>query len=60
MPNLTEDELFNSFLDDDYQAKQFEIQNKTPYRDRQPKQEDVLKLHKPIDMVSLASKIFIG
>ena len=44
MLNLTEDELFNSFLDDDYQAKQFQIQNKTPYRDRQPKQEDVLKL----------------
>jgi len=60
MPNLTDDQLFNSFLDDDYQAKQFEIQNKTPYRDRQPKQEDVLKLHKPIDMVSLASKIFMG
>ena len=60
MLNLTEDELFNSFLDDDYQAKQFQIQNKTPYRDRQPKQEDVLKLHKPIDMVSLASKIFMG
>lgn len=59
MPNLTEDHLFNRFLDDDYQAKQFEIQNKTPYRDRQPKQEDILKLHKPIDMVSFASKIFM-
>jgi hypothetical protein len=53
MLNLTEDELFNSFLDDDYQAKQFQIQNKTPYRERKPKQENI------IDMVALANKIFL-
>jgi hypothetical protein len=55
---MTQDELFNRFLDDDYQAKQFQIQQKTPYRERNPKKEDVVKLHKPIDMVNLASKIF--
>jgi len=53
MPTLTEDELFNQFLDDDYQAKQFQIQTKTPYRERNPKQENI------IDMVSLANKIFL-
>ncbi len=56
---MTQDELFNRFLDDDYQAKQFQIQQKTPYRERNPKQEDVVKLHKPINMVNLASKIFL-
>jgi hypothetical protein len=55
---MTQDELFNRFLDDDYQAKQFQIQQKTSYRERNPKQDDVVKLHKPIDMVNLASKIF--
>lgn len=53
MPTLTEDYLFNRFLDDDYQAKQFQIQDKTPYRERKPKQENI------IDMVSLANKIFL-
>ena len=53
MPILTEDQLFNRFLDDDYQAKQFKIQEKTPYRERKPKQENI------IDMVSLANKIFL-
>ena len=56
---MTQDELFNRFLDDDYQAKQFQIQQKTSYRERNPKQEDVIKLHKPINMVNLASKIFL-
>ena len=56
---MTQDELCNRFLDDDYQAKQFQIQQKTPYRERNPKQGDVIKLHKPIDMVNLASKIFL-
>ena len=59
MPTLTDNELFNRYLDDDYQAKQFQIQQKTPFMERNPKQEDVVKLHKPIDMVSLASKIFL-
>ena len=53
MPILTEDYLFNRFLDDEYQAKQFQIQEKTPYRERKPKQENI------IDMVSLANKIFL-
>ncbi len=56
---MTQDELFNRFLDDDYQAKQFQIQQKTSYRERNPKQEDVIKLHKPVNMVDLASKIFL-
>lgn len=47
------DELFNRFLDDDYQAKQFQLQQKTPYRERNPKQEDV------ISMIKLADKIFL-
>ena len=50
---MTQDELFNRFLDDDYQAKQFQIQQKKWFRERNPKQEDV------IDIVSLASKIFL-
>ena len=50
---MTQDEIFNRFLDDDYQAKQFQIQQKTPYRERNPKQENV------IDMVALANKIFL-
>jgi len=53
MPILTDNQLFNRFLDDDYQAKQFKIQEKTPYRERKPKQENI------IDMVSLANKIFL-
>ncbi len=52
-------DIESRFLDDEYQAKQFELQQKTPYRERNPKQEDVIKLHKPIDMVDLASKIFL-
>ena len=47
------DKLFNRFLDDDYQAKEFQLQQKTPYRGRNPKQEDV------IDIVKLANKIFL-
>lgn len=53
MPTLTDNELFNRYLDDDYQAKQFKIQQKTPYRERNPKQENV------IDIVALANKIFL-
>ena len=34
---MTQDELFNRFIDDDYQAKQFQIQQKTSYRERNPK-----------------------
>ena len=55
---MNKSELELRFLDDEYQAKQFELQDKIPYRERNPKQEDVIKLHKPIDMVELASKIF--
>ena len=50
---MTQDELFNRFLDDDYQAKQFQIQQKTPYMERNPKQENI------IDIVALANKIFL-
>jgi hypothetical protein len=50
---MTQDELFNRFIDDDYQAKQFQIQQKIPYRERNPKQENV------IDIVALANKIFL-
>jgi hypothetical protein len=50
---MTQDELFNRFIDDDYQAKQFQIQQKTSYRERNPKQENV------IDIVALANKIFL-
>ena len=72
--NKSELELRFAFDDqrqfDEYQAEQeakpkeqeakpkFKLQDKTPYRERNPKQEDVIKLHKPIDMVELASKIF--
>tara|TARA_Y100001937_G_scaffold79213_1_gene107392 strand:+ start:1536 stop:1709 length:174 start_codon:yes stop_codon:yes gene_type:complete len=55
---MNKSELELRFLDDEYQAKQFELQDKIPYRERNPKQEDVIKLHKPVDMVELASKIF--
>jgi hypothetical protein len=53
MPILSNEQLFNRFLDDDYQVKQFEIQQKTPYRERKPKEENI------IDMVQLANKIFL-
>ena len=53
MPTLTENELFNQFLDDDYQAKQFQIQTKTPDREGKPKQENIIYIG------SLANKIFL-
>ena len=65
--NKSELELRFAFDDqrqfDEHQAEQeakpnFKLQDKTPYRERNPKQEDVIKLHKPIDMVQFANKIF--
>lgn len=50
---MIHDELFNRFVDDEYQADQFKLQIKTPYRERNPKKENI------IDMVSLANKIFL-
>ena len=55
---MTQDELFNRFLDDDYQAKQFQIQQKTSYRERNPKQDDVVKLKMPLFCFCRDTKIF--
>jgi len=45
--------IFLQFLDDEYQSEEFKLQQKTPYRERTPKQKDI------ISMVSVANKIFL-
>jgi hypothetical protein len=45
--------IFLQFLDDEYQSEEFKLQQKTPYRERNPKQQDI------ISMVSVANKIFL-
>ena len=58
--NKSELELRFAFDDqrqfDEHQAEQ-EAKPKFKLRERNPKQEDVIKLHKPIDMVEFANKI---